>query len=331
MTHLNYPLLFEPVYKDYLWGGNRIPKRYGRQVPPGTYAESWEISDRPEGMSVVTNGRFAGRSLGCLVTEFGAKLVGDDFTGKRFPLLIKLIDAQLRLSVQVHPSDENATAVKGDPKTEMWYVLDAKAGGKVFVGFKKAVTRKCFDLAVSKGNLASMLKPVKMGADTAILVPGGTVHCIGEGLLLLEVQQNSNTTFRVYDWDRVGPDGKARPLHVAEAKKSISWSGRTPVRARLRVTAREGLNVVSEVLACRHFRVESLALVEPFAAANDGRSFHALFVANGAAIIRAGRCSVTVKCGTSCLIPASIGKYTISPLSATARVLRITLGRAIGQ
>ncbi|MEI6809451.1 MAG: type I phosphomannose isomerase catalytic subunit, partial [bacterium] len=246
MTNLIYPLLFQPVYKDYLWGGNRIQKKYGRKIPPGTYAESWEISDRPEGMSVVTNGRFAGRSLGSLVTEFGARLVGDDFAGRRFPLLIKLIDARLRLSVQVHPSDANAAAVKGEPKTEMWYVLDACAGARAFVGLKKAVTGKSFDLAVRTGCLASMLKPVKMETDSAILVPGGTVHSIGEGLLILEVQQNSNTTFRVYDWGRVGQDGKARPLHVAEAKKSIIWAGRSPVRARLRVTARAGRNIVRE-------------------------------------------------------------------------------------
>lgn len=327
MTSLNYPLLFQPVYKDYLWGGDRIRRTYGRSLPPGTCAESWEISDRPEGMSVVTNGRLAGRSLGELVKEFGERLVGTGCACGRFPLLIKIIDSRLRLSVQVHPADENAAAVNGEPKTEMWYVLRAGAVARVFVGLREAVTKAGFEAAACSRDFEKMLEPVRVRPADAILVPGGTVHCIDEGLLLLEVQQNSNTTFRLHDWDRAGANGEKRPLHIGQAMRSVLWTGRPPAKARRRVLARHAGNTVWDVLECRHFHVERLDLAQPFRAGNDGRSFHAFFVTDGVAGIRGGRCGVTAKAGTSCLMPAVVGKYTISPLKGTARVLRISLGR----
>lgn len=330
MTRLNYPLLFHPVYKDYLWGGCRIPRKYHRAPQPGTCAESWEISDRPEGMSVVANGWFAGWKLGKLVARFPGQLVGEGFTGKRFPLLIKLIDAKLRLSVQVHPAEESADATHGEPKTEMWYVLGARPGAKVFVGLRKSVTGKSFDDAVRSGALAGILNPVRVRPADAVFVPGGTIHCIGEGVLLLEVQQNSNTTFRVYDWDRAGSDGSGRPLHVADAKKSMIWSGRTgpkPGKVRRRVVGGDGRSKVWEVLDCSSFRIERLDLSQSLAAANDSRSFHAFFVVDGKVRISAGHGRVTAKAGVSCLIPAAVDKYSLSPVGGNARVIRISLGR----
>lgn len=327
MTSLNYPLLFQPVYKDYLWGGNRIARKYGRALPPGVYAESWEISDRPEGMSIVTNGRLAGLSLGYLVKKFGTRLVGSACTCDRFPLLIKIIDAQSRLSVQVHPADANAAEVNGEPKTEMWYVLGAKTGARVLVGLKKAVTRETFAEAVRLRKLARALRPVPVRADDAILVPGGTLHCIDAGLLLLEVQQNSNTTFRVYDWDRVGADGKERTLHIPEAKRSMVWTESPPDKARRHISARSGRNTVWAVLECRHFRVERLDLAAHFMASSDGRSFNAFFVTEGAVEIRAGRSCVKAEAGVSCLLPAAVRRYTLTPTGRRARILRISHGR----
>ncbi|MEI6971530.1 MAG: type I phosphomannose isomerase catalytic subunit [bacterium] len=326
MTRLNYPLLFRPAYKDYIWGGDRLSRKYGRVIHSGVCAESWEISDRPEGMSVVANGPLAGRSLASLVKDFGSGLIGGSCGSDRFPLLMKIIDAREQLSVQIHPADENAGAVNGEAKTEMWYVLDAEAGAVVLAGLKKTVSKRIFTAAAGSRKMAPLLRRVKVRAGDAILVPGGTVHAIGEGLLIFEVQQNSNTTFRLYDWDRTGPDGKQRPLHISEAVRTVLWPGKRPAKARQRVTVRDGRITVRNVLACPYFRVERIDLGGPFECCNDGRSFHAFFVTEGAVGIRAGRRLVSAGAGMSCLVPASIGRYTLSPATAKAAVLKITLG-----
>ena len=323
MSYGLYPLKFAPVYKDYLWGGDRISRKYGRKLPAGTYAESWEISDRPEGMSVVTSGSLAGQTLGALVKEFGDRLVGKGASGDRFPLLVKIIDAHARLSVQVHPSDENASSVGGEPKTEMWYVLGARAGAKVFVGFRSGVDRAAFEKAVQQKAAGKTLEPVLVKPADAILVPGGVVHCIDAGLLLLEIQQNSNTTYRVYDWDRTGPDGKPRQLHMAEALRVMTWTEGGSAKSVRHKSVRAGRNTVWDVLECPYFRVERLDLGEDFQGENDGRSFHAFFVTDGEVTLDTRQAGVRMKAGVSCLVPASAKRYGLAPVNGTAQVLRI--------
>lgn len=327
MSNLNYPLLFLPVYKDYLWGGERIVRKYGRAEACKPCAESWEIADRPEGMSVVKNGPLAGKTLCELVRTFGRSLTGTCSKGDRFPLLVKIIDAHLRLSVQVHPADENAVALGGEPKSEMWYVLSAGAGARVFAGFKSGVTREVLTTAIKSKQFGRILQSVPVKASDAIMVHGGVVHCIDAGSLLLEVQQNSNTTYRVYDWDRAGADGKKRPLHIAEAMRSIIWSDQGQAKSARHMVSRECGNTIWNILECKHFRIERLDLSGSFQAKNDGSSFHAFFVAAGAVDIRAGHCGVPACAGVSCLMPAAVKKYTLTPIDGKARVLRISLGR----
>jgi len=324
MMKPDYPLLIVPRYMDYLWGGDRIRHVFGRHVPSPVCAESWEISDRSEGMGVVANGTLAGTDLASLMSGFAVDLAGTGCIGSRFPLLIKIIDARLRLSVQVHPGDSTAVA-GGEPKTEMWYALASGPGARVYAGFKPGVTRQSFESTVSGDGFEGILNDVQLGAGDAILIQGGVVHCIGEGCLLLEVQQNSNTTYRVYDWGRTDPAGKPRQLHVREALSTIDWSARAPRKAEPTVISKAGGNTIMLILECRHFRIEKLELGAGLRVANDGRSFHALFAVDGRVGIEASGVQVEAGPGTSCLMPACAREYVLSPIGGSAKILRISL------
>lgn len=327
----SYPLLFHPVYKRHFWGGDRISRVFGRDTGTGTCAESWEISARPEGMSVVSNGPLCGKTLGALCSEHGPALLGTEARSGAFPLLVKIIDARLRLSVQVHPSDETAGGIPGaEPKTEMWYVLQTEPDAMVYAGLKNGVDRTALRKAVADGGVEDLLVARDAVKDASIFVPGGMVHAICEGCLLLEVQQNSDTTFRLYDWDRVGPDGKKRALHVEKALKAIDWAGRggKPAGGGQSGTPEGGPGAVNGVVSCAHFTVERLDLDGAHEMELDGKSFRALFVADGAVRLVAGRHETACAAGVSSLLPASAGHCRIEPMEGPARVLMISPGPA---
>lgn len=321
-TATTYPLLFHPVYKDYIWGGNRISREFNRNTRLPTCAESWEVSDRPEGMSLVANGEHAGTSLHELVTRMGTDLVGVANDVTRFPLLIKILDAKKRLSVQVHPNNKNAQSLQAEPKTEMWYVLDAEPDAIVYAGLTPGTTRESFEQAMAEGTLVSMLNAITVKQGDVVFIPGGTIHAIAEGCLLLEVQQNSNTTYRVYDWDRVGADGKPRELHVEKALAAINWDETTRPNTDPIIIQKAESNTLWELVACPYFRIMRHDLSAPELVTNDGQSFHALFVESGQVRVSIGDCSETLPAGTSCLIPASVGEYELVPVK-DARVVRI--------
>ena len=181
MSDKLYPLLFEPVYKDYLWGGDKILKTYNREAPPGIYAESWELSDRDDGMSVVANGPWKGKTLHELVDDLGPDLLGTGASvagAKTFPLLIKLIDSHKRLSVQVHPDDDTADRCGGEAKTEMWYILDAEPGAGVFAGLQPGVDEEAFQEALDEERFKEVLTSVPVRKGEAVFMPGGRVHAI---------------------------------------------------------------------------------------------------------------------------------------------------------
>jgi mannose-6-phosphate isomerase len=319
-----YPLLFKPVYKDYIWGGNRIAQRYGRSGTPAVCAESWEIADRPEGMSEVSNGVFKGRTLQVLVDEFGEELLGVGCKDTEFPLLIKIIDAKQDLSVQVHPNDDNAHLTGGEPKTEMWYVLDADPHAQIYIGLKSGTTPEQFKASILDGSLDNKLIKIPAKPGRAIFVEGGTVHAIGAGCLLLEIQQNSNTTYRVYDWGRVGSDGKPRDLHVDQAMQVIDWETTTPDVRPPRHVEQSGPNSWWEIVKCPLFRTDRVDLSEPEELIHDRRSFQALFVAKGKVLIGGNGIMASAEAGTSCLIPAAVGQYTLTPIGGSAAsVVRI--------
>lgn len=316
-----YPLLLDPAYKDYIWGGQRIPRVYRRPLPEGVYAESWEVSDRPEGPSRIANGPLQGATLGDVIHRFGQAVTG---AAAPFPLLIKLMDARERLSVQVHPDDQSAPLCGGEPKTEAWHVLGAAPGARIFAGLKPGVTAATFRAALAAARLEDCLQAIPVQTGDTIYIPGGRVHAIGEGCLLLEVQQNSNTTYRVYDWGRLGHDGRPRELHIEKAFQAIRWDDtREPRIAPQPFHGPDGIASV-ELVASPYFRLERLDITGPRACCTGGHGFHALFTAEEAMTIEWEGAPVEVPYGRSCLIPADIGEYRILP-HTPGQVLRISV------
>lgn len=219
-----YPLSFAPVFKDYIWGGRNLETKLGRPLPSGIVAESWEISSHPNGHTKVADGALAGYTLGGLQERFGVELLGAPAARQRFPLLIKLLDANRWLSVQVHPGDAYAAEHAGElGKTELWIVLHAEPGAELIYGLKSGVDRDRFAQAAASASIEEMLHRVPIRAGDVVYLPAGTVHALGPGVIIAEIQQNSDTTYRLYDWNRPGADGRLRPLHIQQALDVIDW------------------------------------------------------------------------------------------------------------
>lgn len=316
------PIRFVPVYQDYIWGGDRIRAVFGRPGTGAVCAESWEISGRDEGMSVVDGGPHAGRTLRDLAEAYGVALLGRSVKGARFPLLIKIIDARDRLSLQVHPDDASAARVGGEAKTEMWYALPGAPEAFVYAGLEPGTDAASFRGALEAGRIESLLRRQPIRAGQAVFIPGGRVHAIGEGCLLLEVQQNSNTTYRVYDWGRVDHGGKPRPTHLRQALDVIRWEDRRPCL----IPEPAAADPRSCVFQCRYFRLER---IRPEGRAirlrNGGASFHALFVSAGRVRLVARGFAEEAAAGQSYLLPAALSAYAIEPAGAGAEVLRISV------
>ncbi len=223
-------IVFEPLYMSRVWGGRELERVYGRTLPgTGPCGESWEIVDRGKEQSVVRGGRFAGRTLHELWTEHRAEIFGAGLpNSERFPLLIKVLDARNDLSIQVHPPAAVAPTLGGEPKTEMWYIAAADPGATLYAGLKKGVGRADFEQAIREGTVADCVHALHPRAGESIFIPSGRLHAIGAGFLIHEIQQNSDTTYRVFDWNRPGLDGQPRELHVAESLASIDFDDHEP-------------------------------------------------------------------------------------------------------
>ncbi len=232
-------LQFQPIYQERVWGGRRLHTLLGRDIPPGPpIGESWEIVDRPEAQSRVRGGRFGGASLRELIEHHAADAMGPGWKpARRFPLLVKWLDCSDRLSLQVHPPASVAASLGGEPKTENWYVAHSAPGASLFVGLKPGVTRARFAKAVAAGTAEDCVNKVSVAAGDSVLVQSGQVHAIDAGNLILEIQQNSDTTYRLYDWGRAGLDGKPRTLHVEESLRSILWTEGPPELVRAAPTS----------------------------------------------------------------------------------------------
>lgn len=321
-----YPLLFAPVYKDYIWGGQRIATRYGRPGTPPVCAEAWAISAHADGMSLVSNGPFAGQPLAKLAAQFGAALTGTlARRPDRFPLLFKLIDARENLSVQVHPGDDNAGLVGGEAKNEAWYVLDRTPGSLLYVGLKPGTTPASFRTAMSKGTAPQQLFQLAVEPGEALFIPGGMVHAIGAGCLIYEVQQTSNTTYRLFDWGRFDASGQPRPVHIQQAFQVIDPALPEPHMIRPSPPIHDYRNHWNTLLGCKYFHLRRLDLRCPEQIALDGSTFYALFVLEGEAALSAGGVVVPLPTGTSCLVPAAVQSCNLHPAGAPATVLVTTL------
>ena len=222
-----YPLTFQPTFKERVWGGRTLQRLYDKRLPPDVpIGESWEISDRPEDESRIANGPLAGRSLRWLMEQHQADVLGGaaPAAGDRFPILCKILDAREKLSLQVHPPGREL----GDPKTEMWYIAAAEPGAQLYVGLKRGISREQFEGDLQRGTVADCFHTIPVRAGDVMFLPSGRVHAIGAGLVIFEIQQNSDTTFRVFDWNRVGLDGKPRELHVEQSLQSIDFNDFEP-------------------------------------------------------------------------------------------------------
>lgn len=223
---------------------------YQRQLPDEQpYGESWEMSDREDEQSIVNHGPFAGKSLHDLWINHREEIFGSGLTGERFPLLIKILDARDDLSIQVHPPVEMAKELGGEAKTEMWYIADCNPGAKLYVGFKDGVTKEDFADSLQDGSVADKVHAIEPKKDQSIFIPSGRLHAIGAGFLIYEIQQNSDTTYRVFDWNRLGLDGTPRDLHVDQSMKSIDFDDREP-----------GMDIPDgeTIATCRYFIIDQL-------------------------------------------------------------------------
>ncbi|MEI6818405.1 MAG: type I phosphomannose isomerase catalytic subunit [Verrucomicrobiota bacterium] len=225
------PITFTPLYMERVWGGRELERVYGRCLPDSNkpYGESWEIVDREGEQSIVDHGSFTDTSLHELWTQHREEIFGDGFDNHpHFPILIKILDARDDLSIQVHPPVHLAAELGGEPKTEMWFIADCDPGAKLYVGLKSGVTRADFEQAIADGSVADCAHAVSPKPGDSIFIASGRLHAIGAGFLIHEIQQNSDTTYRVFDWNRLGLDGKPRELHVAESLASIDFNDFEP-------------------------------------------------------------------------------------------------------
>jgi mannose-6-phosphate isomerase len=312
-TDLPAPLLFEPLFMERTWGGRRLASAFGKKLPPGKrIGESWEIVDRPEAQSVVRQGPWRGRTLQELWRDHRAEIFGDDMPAvPRFPIFAKLLDAQEKLSIQVHPDGAAASALGGEPKTEMWYFAAVDDGAEIYAGLRRGVTRNQLEQAVRQGSAADLVHRIKVKTGDAFFVPSGRIHAIGAGNLLIEIQQNSDTTFRLFDWGRGLREETPRPLHIDAALQSIAFDDFEPG------VIRPSGETLAQT-AC--FIVEKWELANA-RCASERRAF-ALFVClNGATQVQ----EVRFEPGEFFLVPACAAESELQPAAPATSLLRITV------
>lgn len=305
------PLVFEPYFRPQIWGQRRL-ERLGKRLPSeGTFGESWEISAHAHHVSRVAEGPMRGRLLDALWEQYREEFAGGQVRpGVPFPLLIKYLDCHDLLSVQVHPDDEAARRLLGDPagKTEAWVVLDAEPGARIYAGLQPGVSQSDLARHLDAGTVAECLHQVIPQPGDCLLLPAGTVHAAGGGLLLAEVQQSSDATFRLFDWNRLGPDGKPRPLHRREAFRSIDWSAgpvvpQVPEKLAEPLEGAEGERLVG----CAHFVIERYRIQRALSWPPAGRMGIGMLVAGSAELAASGAYRRSFGAGQTVLIPASAG------------------------
>lgn len=311
-----YPFKFEPIKKEKIWGGDNLKKYLNKDIEEGSkIGEIWEVSDHNEDTSIISNGELKGESLHNVLLEYGRELLGSkpaDKYLKRFPLLIKFIDANDKLSVQVHPNDEYANKNENGEsgKTEMWYIVHAEPGAKLIAGIKPGTTKEEFKELINSDELDTVLHKVEVKTGDVIFIPAGRVHAIMPGIVINEIQQNSDLTYRVYDWGRKGFDGKPRPLHIEKALDVINFDDFAPEPARLHYTS-VGTNIISVLTKCLYFQVEKYILNEKMKFISDKSSFNIFSVIEGYAILNWENKDMELNKGDTILIPSSISSFTI--------------------
>lgn len=309
---MSNPIYFKPIYQERVWGGRNLEEALGRKLPKGeVIGESWDVVDRPEAMSMIDKGDFAGKSLRELIEDRPEEIMGEGYDSSRpFPILVKWLDCSDRLSLQVHPPAEVAPALGGEPKTENWYIADCQPDASLIVGLKNGVTRDEFERRLGEGTLEECVHRFRVSSGESILVESGRIHAIDAGNLILEIQQNSDTTYRVYDWGRVGLDGSPRQLHVEESLKCIDWNDFEPET----VCPGPGESLLAD---CREFRLRKMDLdVSSNPVALEEGEPRLVSVTAGSVQI-SGKEAAN---GTTVLLPASSSFKVTAPEGATILV-----------
>jgi mannose-6-phosphate isomerase len=310
---LTQPLTFEPIFKERIWGGRRLEELFGKKLPAGKkIGESWEIVDREEAQSMVASGPLADRTLHELWREHRSEIFGHLPETERFPLLIKLLDADEKLSLQVHPPPEVAAALGGEAKTEFWYIADARPGAELYVGLKQQSSRSDVSAALETGAVADHVHRIAVRTGDAMFLPSGRMHAIGGGNVIVEIQQNSDTTFRVFDWNRTDETGERRELHIEESMQSIDFDDIEPA-----LVTPDGERLVEN----EFFSIEKWTLTSKRAAATPGR--FAVVACLSGEVVCAG---VAIKPGSFFLVPATMRDRSLEPRAHNTSLLRITVG-----
>jgi len=293
-----YPILLTSIYKEMIWG-----------------SESWNISCRPNEMGVVENGAYKGLTFAEYIGMDKTKILGTSLASREdFPLLIKRIDANDALSIQVHPSGDNG-------KSEMWYILKAPHDGQLIIGLKSGTTRESLAAAYENGTVMEYLNRLEVKAGDIIDIPAGLVHALTPGVMVAEVQQNSDTTYRLYDYDRLGLDGKPRPLHVQEALDASDFTDSIPKQVVIGHTIKKGENELTYSICNPYFAIIKYSLTTPIEEKSDPAAFCIFTCVEGSAVISTGSTTIEIPNGRSVFIPAAMGQYAITP-STTAVLLK---------
>lgn len=306
-----YPLILKPIFKEKPWGGRRLETLLGKNLPPDVpIGESWELTIRPEGKSIIANGPLAGKTLFEACALFGIS----SFEDGRFPLLVKFIDAQDTLSVQVHPDDRYVSLHEDtldSGKNEMWHILHAEPGSYIIMGLKEGVTRDDIRKALEDKSLKDCLNTVPVTEGDTFFIPAGTVHTIGRGIVLAEIQQNSDITYRLYDWGRVDNEGNPRELHIEKALDVINFSSTDNKKIEETATYK-GKNKETVLVDCPYFVSQLLEISEDVVQTVPD-NFSILSILNGRLTIEFGREKITAVKGDTVFLPASPADYTLSP------------------
>lgn len=308
-----YPIKMVPYFKDYIWGGDRLIREWGKPCPDAVAAESWELSAHKNGQSVAANGPFKGETLGEIVEKYGNRCLGaHSEKSDRFPILIKFLDTKQKLSIQVHPDDRYALIHENDHgKTEMYYIVDANEGSGILCGLKTNLTKEQFEERIRNRTVEEELNWIPVKKGDVFLVHPGTVHAIGDGVIIAEIQQNSNITYRIYDYDRTTPDGTPRTLHIENALDVLrlekdAFDGK-PEGPAFSIPGATGKTLAQ----CRYFTVCEYTIRERCDFFVGNLSFQSLVFVKGNGIIRWKGEEITVRCGDTFFLPAGLGPYSV--------------------
>jgi mannose-6-phosphate isomerase len=312
---INYPLKFEPILKEKIWGGEKLNKLLNKKVQSANIGESWEISDVEDSISVVINGMLKGRSLQELISTYKSDLVGAkvyrDF-GDKFPLLIKFIDAKEALSIQLHPDDKLAKKRHNSfGKTEMWYVMQADMGSNLIIGFKEDIKKKDYLTHLKNKTLTEILNIELVERGDVYFLPTGRVHAIGAGVMLAEIQQTSDITYRIYDWDRQDAAGNYRELHTELAIDAIDFSHKNNYKTSYTKHLDKSLNIIN----CQYFTTNIIYIDKEFIIDNSLRDSFVIYMCvggEGVSLI-SDDFEEYLNYGESILIPASLDRYILKP------------------